>query len=191
MPGTTGELPSFDDEFTAREHGLDLAGDAFALVRRVVDVHVVGLGGEGLLGGRVVDDDVGVGARSDGALLRVEAEHPGRGGAGDLDPAAAGDVPVHDGLVQQVHAVLDARHAVGDLGEVAAAHLLLTREAEGAVVGGDDLQFVVPQSPPQGFLVLLGAQRGGTDVLGALEVGLGEVVGGQEQVLRAGLAEDG
>src|SRR5690606_9602555 len=142
VPGAPGVLPLGDDGHPAREDGLDAAGDAFALVRRVVDVHVVRLGGQHLLGVRVVDDDVGVGARGEGALLRVQAEHPGRGGAGDLDPAAAGDVPVDHGLVQQVHAVFHARQPVGDLGEVAAAEFLLAHEAEGAVVGGDHLEVV-------------------------------------------------
>lgn len=186
-----GVLPLGDDRFAAREHRLHPAGDPPALVRRVVDVHVVGLGGDDLLGVRVVDDDVGVRAGRDGALLRVQAEHPGRGGAGDLDPAAAADVPVDDGLVEQVHAVLDARHPVGDPGEVAPAQLLLAAEAEGAVVGGDHLEVVGAQAPPQRRLVLLGPERGAAHVLGALEVRLGEVVGGQEQVLRAGLPEDG
>lgn len=139
---------------------------------------------------RVVDDDIGVGAGGDGALLRVEAEHPGRGGAGDLDPAAAGDPAFHDRLMQQVHPVLHTRHPVRDLREVAAAHLLLTGETERAVVGGDDLELVVPQAPPERLLVFLGPQRGGADVLGALEVRLGEVVGGEEEVLRARLTED-
>src|ERR1044072_5635034 len=103
----SGELPLVDDEFAAREDRLDPAGGAFALVRRVVDVHVVGLGGHDLLGVRVVDDDVGGGARGDGALLRVQAEHAGRCRAGDLDPAAPRDVPVDDRLVEQVHTVLD------------------------------------------------------------------------------------
>lgn len=190
MTGASGELPLGDDRFAAREHGLDLPGDALALVGRVVDVHVVGLDRHDLLGVRVVDDDVGVGARRDGALLRVQAEHPGRGGAGDLDPAAARDVPVDDGLVEQVHAVLDAREAVGDLREVAPAELLLAHEAEGAVVGRHDLEVVGAQAPPQGGLVLLGPKGRAAHVLRAFEVRFREVVGRQEQVLRAGLAED-
>lgn len=190
MTGSAGVLAPVDDDFAAREDRVDASGDPLALVRRVVHVHVVGLGGDDLLGVRIVEDDVGVGARRDGALLGVEAEHPGRARAGDLDPAAAADVPVQDGLVEEVHPVLHPGQAVGDLREVAAAELLLAAEAERAVVGGDHLEVVGPQAPPQGRLVLARAQRGGADVLGALEVGLGEVVGGQEQVLRTGLAED-
>src|SRR5215218_6109246 len=44
------ELPLGDDGFAAREHALHASGDALALVRRVVDVHVVRLGGHDLLG---------------------------------------------------------------------------------------------------------------------------------------------
>lgn len=191
MPRAPGVLPAVDDGLAARQHGLDLPGDPLPLVHRVVDVHVVRLGGQGLLGLRVVDDDVGVGARRDGALLGVEAEHPGRGRAGDLDPAAPADVPVDDGLMEQIHPVLHARQPVGDLGEVAAAHLLLPGEAERAVVGGDHLEVVGAQSAPEGGLVFAWPQRGRADVLGPLEVRLGEIVGGQEEVLGAGLAEDG
>lgn len=58
------------------------------------------------------------------------------------------------------------------------------------MVGGDHLEVVGAQAPPQPGLVLPGAKGRGAHVLGALEVRFGEVVGRQEQVLRAGLAED-
>ena len=140
-------------------------------------------------GVRVVDHDVGVGARRDRALARVEPEHPRRRGAGDLDPAPPGDVALQHAGVQQVHPVLDARQPVRDLGEVAQAQLLLPLEAERAVVGGDHREVVGAQPPPQRGLVLLGAQRRRADVLGALEARPREVVGGQEEVLRARLGE--
>ena len=85
--------------------------------------------------------------------------------------------------------MLDARQPVGDLGEVAEAQLLLPLEAERAVVGGHHREVVGAQPPPQRGLVLLGAQRRRADVLGALEVRPREVVGGQEEVLRARLGE--
>lgn len=97
---------------------------------------------------------------------------------------------VDDGLVEQVHAVLDAGEAVGNLREVAAAELLLAHEAEGAVVRRHDLEVVGAQAAPQGGLVLLGPKGRTAYVLRALEVRFREVVGRQEQVLRAGLAED-
>ncbi len=72
------------------------------------------------------------------------------------------------------------------------ALFLLAGEVERTVVGGDDLEVVGAQRPPQGLLVPFpaGPQRGGADVLGALEAGAGEVVGGEEEVLGAGLAVD-
>ncbi len=189
MPGRAPVLPVVDHDPPARQHRPHPAGDLPALVAGVVDVHVVRRRRQHLRRGRVVDDDVRVRARGDRALARVEPEHPGRGRAGQLDPAAPRDVPVDHALVQQVHPVLDARQPVRDLGEVAEPHLLLRLEAERAVVGRDHRQVVRAQPAPQRRLVLAGPQRGGADVLGALEPGPGEVVVGQEQVLRAGLGE--
>ncbi len=83
------------------------------------------------------------------ALARVEPEHPGRCRRARLHPPAERDLARDDALVQQVHPVLDARHPVRDLGEVAAAQFLLVLEAERAVVGGDDRQVVGPQPAPQ------------------------------------------
>ena len=73
-------------------------------------------------------------------------------------------------VVQQVQARLDARHAVRDLGEVAAPELLLALHAERAVIGRDHLEVVVAQAAPQVLVVVLGAQRRRADVLGALEL---------------------
>ena len=122
---------------------------------------------------RVVDDDVGVGPGGDDALAGVEAEHPGRRGRARLDPALQRELAVDDALVDQVHPVLDPADAVGDLGEVAEAELLLVLEAEGAVVGGHDGEVVGAQARATGRLVVLvlGAQRRRADPLGALEAG--------------------
>ena len=127
----------------------------------------------------------------DRALARVEAEHPGRGRAGDLDPAAAGDVPVDD-----------APGAAGPSGaRRPAARWGSWRSRRGPAPSGrlkQNGQWSVEttwrssvRSPRHSAAwCSRGPQRRGADVLGALEVRLGEVVGGQEQVLRAGLAED-
>ena len=106
----------------------------------------------GLLGG-IPHHDVGVGARGDDALLRVHAEHAGGCGAAGLDPTLEADLAGDDSLVEQLHAVLDAADAVGDLGEVADAELLLVLHAEGAVVGADDGELVHAQALPQVALV--------------------------------------
>ena len=108
---------------------------------------------------RVVDDEVGVGAGRDDALLAVQAEHPRRRGRGQLDPALEGDLPGDHALVHQVHPVLDRADAVGDRPEVALAELLLVLHAERAVVGGDHLQVVGAQRLPHVVLVALGRGR--------------------------------
>jgi hypothetical protein len=135
-------LALVDDDRAAGEDRAGTPGDPLALVRRVVHVHVVGLRRHRVPLFGVVDHDVRVRAGRDGALARVEAEHARGSRAGDLDPAAPGDVALQHGLVHQVDPVLHAGQAIGDLGEVAAAELLLPDEAERAVVGGDHGEIV-------------------------------------------------
>ena len=62
-------------------------------------------------------------------------------------------------MPRKLHAVLDAWAAVRDLGEVAQAEGLLVGEAEGAVIGRNDLQGVVGDGLPERSLVALFAQR--------------------------------
>ena len=83
----------------------------------------------------IPDDDVGVAAGCDDALLRVHPEHARRRGAARLDPPLERQLAGDDALVDQLHAVLDAADPVGDRGEVADAELLLVLHAERAVVG--------------------------------------------------------
>src|SRR5688572_27231092 len=113
-----------DHHYTATDHGVDLAVDDRALVCRIVHVHVMGLDADARLRVGVVDDDVGIGAGRQHTLLRIQAEHAsGRRGT-QLDPPGQPDLTVHDTLIDGVHAVLDAADAVGNLREVADAHLL-------------------------------------------------------------------
>ena len=95
--------------------------DLDALVGRVVHAHVVGVDRQGRLSGRVVDDDVGVGARGNHALLWVEPKHPGRGGRAGFNPALQGELTHDHPLVDEVHAVLDAADPVRDGPEVVEA----------------------------------------------------------------------
>ena len=67
--------------------------------------------------------------------------------------------------------MLDAGAAVGNFGEVVLAEFFLFLEAEGAVVGGDDLQRVFREALPEFFLMPFFAQRRSEDVLGAFEAG--------------------
>src|SRR3954451_8002436 len=182
-----------DDHRASAQHGVDLAVDLEALPCRVVHVHVVLLvDADRGVPGRVPHEDVGVETGRDLAF-RLEAEQSGRGGGARLDPTLERDLAVHHALVQQLHAMLDAADAVGDLGEVADADLLLLLEAERAVVGGHHRQLVQAQTLPQvaGVRLVLGAQRRRAHPLRPLEPGLGELVlDRQVEVLRARLPED-
>ncbi len=122
----------------AGDDRVDLAVDLEPLPRGVVHVHVVlGLVADGGVRVRVPHEHVGVGAWRDRALLRVHPEHPRRRRGAGLDPALERQLALHHALVDQLHPVLDAAHAVRDLGEVAQAELLLVLHAERAMVGGD------------------------------------------------------
>ncbi len=72
--------------------------------------------------------------------------------------------------VEQVHAVLDRRHAVGDLREGPSPHRLLA-DVERRVVGAHRVDQAAAQAAPQGPLVGRRAQWRAHDVLRALEVG--------------------
>ena len=127
-------------------------------------------------------------------FCRVHAEHPRRRGAARLDPALEADLAGDDALVDQLHAVLDAADAVGDLGEVAEAELLLVLEAERAVVGATRRPARSSAGPstgrPGGGGRAWCADGVRADPLGALEAGLARgVLERQVEVLRAGLGE--
>ena len=116
-----------DDDLAAREHGVDVAVDLEALPGGVVHVHVVGLAvADRGVAVRVVDDDVGVGAGLDDALLAVQAEHARRGGRGELDPALERDLAGRrrPGTCRSMRCSIRA-DAVRDLAEVAEPELLL------------------------------------------------------------------
>ena len=138
----------------------------------------------------VEDDDVGVEARRDRALL-VEAEDPRRAPRAVAHEVDDRHVPcAHGAVVEQRQPVLDRRQPVRDLREVAEPELLLLLEVERAVVGRDALQRALAQRLVEHLLVVRLAQRRRADVLGALEARPVEVVDGQVEVLDAGLAED-
>src|SRR6185437_942594 len=143
-PGAGEEVAGVYDELAS---GVDLAGvSAYfeAFEHGVVDAHVVGGGADGVLGVGVPEDEVGVAAGGDGSLLWVHAEYFCRGGCGDFDEAVEGEAAGVDAvMIDQLHPVLDAGAAIGDFGEVVLTERFLVGEAEGAVVGGDDLQVVV------------------------------------------------
>ena len=104
------------------------------------------------------------------------------------------DAPLHHALGEQDRQPrLDARNAVRHPAEAGAA---LGRElalgvvvAERAVVGREYLEHARLQPEPARLLARLVARRRAAHVLGALHVEAVEVLLGQHQVLRAGLAE--
>src|SRR3984885_3650054 len=182
------------DDGAAGQNDVDVPVDLPSLPRRVVHVHVMGLAdADRRMAVRAVDPDVRVRAGADDPLLAVHAEHPGRGRAADVPPALQRDAPVGHALVQQVYPVLDAAYPVGDLGEVADAHVLLVLHAERAVVRGHRGDIAGADVLPELVLVPVGAsaQRRRAHPLGPLTPGRTQVLLQREiEVLGAGLAED-
>src|SRR6266851_3054445 len=74
----------------AGEDGFGRAFDADALEHGIVHAHVVGFGADDFFVVGIEDDQVGVGANSDGAFARVEAEEFCGGGRDKLDKAIRG-----------------------------------------------------------------------------------------------------
>ena len=88
---------------------------------------------------RVPDNNIGVRARGDAALPRVDVEDPGGGGRGGAyEPLGGHHAGVDAALPDDRHPVLNPVDSVGDLGEVIDAHGFLFR-GEGAVVSAGAL----------------------------------------------------
>src|SRR6266702_329004 len=86
--------------------------------------------------------------------------------------------------IHKTQAVLDARATVGNFGEIVLAEFLLLLEAEGAVVGGDDLQRVLREALPELFLMPFFAERRSEDVFRAFKTGRVHILERKIQVLR-------
>src|SRR5690606_26800874 len=165
------ELAVPDGDLPSHGHDARLAVDVEAREGAVVDVHLVRRGAYLPAVAGIVDDEVGVGPHGDGARARVEAEELGGVRRRHLDEALdAQGAAAHAVCVEQVHAVLGRRHAVGDARERLLAHGLLL-DVEGRVVGADGVYQPAAQPTPQRPLIVLRAQRRAHHVLGALEVG--------------------
>src|SRR5258708_34121280 len=97
----------------------------------------MGLGADGVLAFGIEDHQVGVAADGYRAFLRIETENPRRRGGDQFDEAVDAEASFgHAPGVDQAHAVLDARAAVGNVAEVVFAPLLLSLETERPVNGG-------------------------------------------------------
>mmetsp|Transcript_45093 Transcript_45093/g.75942 ORF Transcript_45093/g.75942 Transcript_45093/m.75942 type:complete len:399 (-) Transcript_45093:354-1550(-) len=133
-----GHLPSGDG------HRCDTL-DLHALEDVVVHFVVVGLGGDGALGGTIPDHNICVRAHVDAALLRVAVKDLGGVGAGNRHKLTRGQFASHDAVVpNDTHAILNAVHAVRDLREVIFSHCLLVR-VESAIVSAHHLQVTCRQ----------------------------------------------
>ena len=96
---------------------------------------MVGFGAERVDRFGVPNHEVGVAARSDFSLARIHPENArGRGGS-DLHKTVEGNLSRVDAVVvDQLQAVLNARSAVRNLGEIILAQNFLIGKAERAVV---------------------------------------------------------
>ena len=136
----------------------------------------------------IVDDDVGVAARSDDALAGVETVELGGIFAQRAADAAERELVFIDGhSVDDLATRFDAGKTAGDLRKVVAAHVLLL-ERERAVVGRDGLHLAAAQRLPERFTVLLRADGRRADVArGGGKVGIVVNAVVERQILRAGL----
>src|SRR6266566_2156825 len=190
--GAADEFAGVDDGAAAGEDGFGRALDADAFKHGIVHAHVMGFGADDFFVIGIEDDQVGVGADGDGAFARVEAEELCGRGCNELDKTVRRKMLAVDSAgIHKTQAVLDAGAAVGDFGEIVLAELFLLLEAEGAVVGGDDLKSVFGEALPEFFLVPLFAERRSEDVLRAFKSGGIHIFEREIQVLRAGFRVGG
>ncbi len=192
--GVAGEFAVFDGDFSADGDDVGAAFDGPAFEGAVVDVLALGFGGDGAAVGGVEEDEVGVRADGDGAFAGEEAEEFGGVGAGGFDEAVEGNFSFGDAVgVEEVDAVFDRGDAVGNFGEVIAAHEFLGGEVEWGVVGGDGGDESGGEAAPEDFLVFLVAEGRAHDIFGAFEaVVAGEFGVGfiEEEVLDEGFDGD-
>src|SRR6059058_966971 len=179
-----------NQDVAALHHDLRQALDRHALVATVVHVHVVGLRRERPLHPWVEDHEIGVAPRRDRALAGEETEHLGGRRRHQLDEAVERDPPrIHAAVEDERKAIFHTGQAVGDLGEVAATHLLLAFEVERTVVSRDQLEVVLQQTLPELVMMRWRSQWWRADVLGAFETGPPQIVEAEVEVLRAGLGK--
>ena len=166
-----------------------LPADLPAFEHAVVGVHVLGGGGDGVVGLWVPEEEVGVFAFGYNAFA-CEAEDAGWVGADEGYELLRGEEAGVDAVVpEELEAVFDAGAAVGDFGEVVLSERLLLG-GKRAVVGGDDLQAAVGEGGPEGGVIFALAEGWGEDVFGFVEGVAGHLVfEAQDEVLGAGFGQ--
>src|SRR5579863_1572081 len=143
------ELALRHDQFAAGVDVSRIAADFEAFKHGVVDAHVVGGGGDGMIGVRIPEDNVGIATGGEHAFFRIHAEDAGGGSGDEFYEALQRKIPQPNTVVmQQLKAVFDAGTAIGDFGEVVFAESFLIFKTKWAVVGGDNLEIVLAQAFP-------------------------------------------
>ena len=133
----------FHDNVATREHGLSDTAYFAALVRTIVDAHVMGFRADRLLTVRIEDHDVGIGADRDRAFSRKHSKDLGSSRGCQFDESIQADSILNDtSIVDEAHAVLNTGTAVRNFAEVVAPKFLLFLEAERAVIRRDHLKIV-------------------------------------------------
>src|SRR6185369_13057924 len=98
----------------------------------------------------IEDNDIRIRDDRDRPLLWKKAEDLRRRCRGQLNKPVQADSFLNDtAIVNEAHAVLDARSPIGDLAEIVAAEFFLLLEAERAVVGRDHLKVITSKALPQ------------------------------------------
>ena len=175
-----GGLAVDNSQLAVDKDVLHLTLDLKALVGSVVDILMLVGSRNGPLDAGVVNGDVCIGANHQRTLLGVEVKQFCSILAQDLVDLNVIQIVLEMGQHQD-RTMLDACAAAGDLIEALGSLLLLQREVEGAVVGGDGLDLTVDDGFLQGLAVGLLPDGGREDELGAVGTGVNTVV--EQQVL--------
>ena len=136
-------------DFAAHGYDAGAAFDGQAFEAVVVVIGVLSFDADRAAIRRIINYEVGVATDRDGALARVEAEEFCSAGAGAIDEAFEIDaVALHAVGVEEIDAILDARDAVGNGGEVVFAEEFLL-EIEGAVIGANGVHSTEGKRGPE------------------------------------------
>src|SRR5262249_26439038 len=107
----------------------------------------MGLGADFVFSVWVPDYDIGVTARGKFSLAWIETEQASRRGRNQLHKTVQADFSLADSIViEKLKTILNARSAVGNLGEIVFPERLLIFETERTMICGNYLQMIVPQS---------------------------------------------
>ena len=192
VAGRADDLLSVENQRAAHVSRDRITLRAVSLVRRVVAavMHVRIGERDGLV--RIEDHDVGVAADRDRALARKQAEQLGGVGADEPDECRRVDATFGHALGEEHRqARREAGNAVRDLAErcvlardLLALRIVITRRR---MVGRDDVDHAAADVAPERLLIGLGPRGRAEHEFRALEAGAVEVIGGERQVVRAGL----